>query len=198
MLPETAALPSPRAAAAHPGVTIAPIMEPAEARAGLIRVLQHAYSGEQAAAYAYRGHWQSVADPEEAARIRQIEAEEWHHRDLVGGLLRELGAGPNRVREIRTAIIGRTLGALCHLSGWFIPMYAAGKLESRNIVEYEDAARFALGCGAERFLDCLLTMAEVEWEHEQYFRARVLSHPWHRVFKVWPAPPPKASIRGAR
>ena len=133
MLPETAALPRPGAAASQAGVTIAPIMDPAEARAGLIRVLQHAYSGEKAAAYAYRGHWHSVADPEEAARIRQIEAEEWHHRVLVGGLLRELGAGPSRVREIRTAIIGRTLGALCHLSGWFIPMYAAGKLESDEL-----------------------------------------------------------------
>lgn len=118
-------------------------MDPAEARAGLIHVLQHAYSGEKAAAYAYRGHWQSVADPDEAARIREIEAEEWHHRDLVGGLLRELGAGPRRGREIRAALIGRTLGALCHLSGWFLPMYGAGKLESRNIVEYEDAAPVA-------------------------------------------------------
>ena len=77
-------------------------------------------------------------------------------------------------------------------------MYGAGKLESRNIREYESAARFALACGEPEYIDCLLTMAEVEWEHEQYFRARVLSHPWHRVFKVWPAPPPKASIRGAR
>jgi rubrerythrin len=172
--------------------------EAAEARAALVRVLQHAYSGEKAAAFAYRGHWKSVSDPAEAARIREIEAEEWHHRDLVGGLLRELGAAPNRVRDFRAGILGRALGALCHLSGWFLPMYAAGRLESMNIVEYEDAARHARGCGAERFLDCLLAMAEVEWEHEQYFRGRVLAHPWQRVFKVWPAPPPKASIRGAR
>jgi hypothetical protein len=173
-------------------------MEPAQARAALVRVLQHAYSGEKAAAFAYRGHWKSVSDPAEAARIREIEAEEWHHRDLVGGLLRELGAGPDRVRDLRAGIVGRTLGALCHLSGWFLPMYAAGRLESMNIVEYEDAARHAVACGAERFLDCLLAMAEVEWEHEQYFRGRVLGHPWQRVFRVWPAPPPKASIRGAR
>ena len=173
------------------------VMTPAEARAALVRVLQHAYSGEKAAAYAYRGHWQSVSDPAEAARIREIEAEEWHHRELVGGILRELGAGPRRGRDIRAGVIGRTLGALCHLSGWFLPMYAAGRLESWNIVEYEDAARYAKGCGGERFLDCLLAMAEVEWEHEQYFRARVLSHPWQRLIKVWPAPPPKAKIRGA-
>jgi len=75
-------------------------------------------------------------------------------------------------------------------------MYGAGRLESHNILEYEDAARYAVAGGCERFLDCLLAMAEVEWEHEQYFRARVVSHPWQRVFKVWPEPPPKSSIRG--
>ena len=159
-------------------------------------MLQLAYSGERAAGYAYRGHGRSVASPAEAARIQEIEAEEWHHRELVGGLLKELGAGPTPVRELRAWIVGRTLGALCHVSGWFLPMYGAGRLESHNIVEYEDAARYALACGCERFLDCLLAMAEVEWEHEQYFRVRVLSHPWRRVFKVWPAPPPKSSIRG--
>jgi hypothetical protein len=168
----------------------------ASARRALVRVLQLAYSGEKAAGYAYRGHWRSVASAEEAAHIQKIEAEEWHHRELVGGLLKELGARPNRARELRAWIIGRTLGALCHVSGWFLPMYGAGRLESHNIVEYEDAARYAVAGGCERFLDCLLAMAEVEWEHEQYFRARVLSHPWRRVFKVWPEPPPKASIRG--
>jgi hypothetical protein len=168
----------------------------ADARRALVRILQLAYSGERAAGYAYRGHWRSVASPEEAARIQKIEAEEWHHRELVGGLLKELGAGPNPAREVRAWMIGRALGVLCHVSGWFLPMYGAGRLESHNIVEYEDAARFAIEAGYGRFLDCLLAMAEVEWEHEQYFRARVLEHPWHRIFKVWPAPPPKSSIRG--
>lgn len=167
-------------------------MEPAQA---LVRVLQHAYSGEQAAAYAYRGHWKSVSDPAEAERIRQIEAEEWHHRDLVGGLLRELGAAPDPWRERRTLIVGRVLGALCHVSGWFLPMYAAGLLESRNIVEYEDAARHAVASGRAQLIECLLSMAEVEWEHEAYFRARVLSHWGARLLPVWPAPPPRAAIR---
>jgi hypothetical protein len=62
------------------------------------------------------------------------------------------------------------LGLMCHISGWFAPMYGAGRLESRNIVEYETAARHALACGREDLIDCLLTMAEVEWEHEHYFR----------------------------
>ena len=37
------------------------VKEPHElARRNLIRILQNAYSGEIAAAYAYRGHWKSV------------------------------------------------------------------------------------------------------------------------------------------
>ncbi|HET8644166.1 MAG TPA: demethoxyubiquinone hydroxylase family protein, partial [Vicinamibacteria bacterium] len=122
-------------------------MDAPSARALLVRQLQLAYSGERAAAYAYRGHWKSVRDPGERARIRQIEDEEWHHRDLVAGLMAQMGAGPDRYREVRALVIGRVLGALCHLAGWFAPMYGAGKLERRNIVEYEDAARYAIAAG---------------------------------------------------
>jgi hypothetical protein len=74
-------------------------------------------------------------------------------------------------------------------------MYGAGRLESRNIVEYETAARRARDCGREDFVDCLLTMAEVEWEHENYFRSRVLLHPLGRRLPLWPVPPPKEAIR---
>ena len=76
-------------------------MEPTDEvaeRAQLIAVLQLAYSGELAAGYAYRGHWHSVSEAEERARIKTIEDEEWHHRKLVGEMLKSLGAGPNKVR----------------------------------------------------------------------------------------------------
>jgi len=161
----------------------------------LIHILQLAYSGERAAGYAYRGHWRCVSDAAERARIRTIEEEEWHHRNLVGGMLRSMGARHSTTREVRAAIIGRVLQALCYVSGWLAPMYGAGKLERRNIVEYETAARHARNCGREDFIDCLLTMAEVEWEHEQYFRSKVLCHSLGRLLPIWPAPPPKENIR---
>jgi rubrerythrin len=163
----------------------------------LIALLQLAYSGELAAAHAYRGHWHSVSRPEERAAIEKIELEEWHHRRLVGGILAQLGSGPSRSRELRASIIGRVLGVLCHFSGWLAPMWGAGRLESRNIREYETAARHAVNCGHTEILDCLLTMAEVEWDHEAYFRGRVLSHRWARRIPIWPSPPPKESIRAA-
>jgi rubrerythrin len=169
----------------------------ADRQADLIEILQLAYSGELAAAYAYRGHSKSVRDLAERAHIRQIEDEEWHHRRLVGGLLTTLGAAPDPRRETRAAVIGRILGFLCHVSGWFAPMYGAGRLESRNIREYEVAAGHARDCGRTDMIDCLLTMAEVEWEHEAYFRSKVLGHRWSRRIVVWPAPPPKEAIRAA-
>jgi rubrerythrin len=166
-------------------------------KAKLIAILQLAYSGELAAAYAYRGHWNSVRNETERSRIAQIEQEEWHHRALVGDMLRKLDWKPDRMRERRARIIGRTLQFLCHLTGWLLPMYMAGRLESRNIREYETAARYAALCNHAEFIDCLLAMAEVEWEHEKYFRDRVLTHWAASRLKLWPAPPPKENIRAS-
>jgi hypothetical protein len=108
----------------------------------------------------------------------------------------EVTGSQSRIKQ-SALIVGRTLGLLCHLMGWLAPMYGAGRLESRNIVEYETAARYAHKCGREDFIDCLLTMSEVEWEHESYFRSLVLQHRLGRRLSLWPAPPPKETIRSA-
>jgi hypothetical protein len=127
--------------------------------------------------------------------IKDIEDDEWRHRWLVGEMLAGLVSGPSRRREIRATVIGRTLGFFCHFTGWLAPMYGAGKLESRNIREYETAARYARDCGRIDLIDCLLEMAEVEWDHELYFRSRVLSHALGRRLVLWPQPPPRETIR---
>lgn len=164
-------------------------------RRKLILLLQLAYSGELAAAYAYRGHWNLVREANERASIRSIEDDEWRHRKLVGEMLASLAAAPNRWRELRATIIGRVLGLLCHVTGWLAPMYGAGKLESRNIREYETAARHARDCDRADLIDGLLEMAEVEWEHELYFRSRVREHFLGRRLPLWPQPRPKETIR---
>jgi len=161
----------------------------------LVAILQLAYSGELGAAYAYRGHWKSVSDAEERTAIQEIENDEWRHRQRIGQILATLDARPNKRREIRATIIGRVLGFLCHITGWLAPMYGAGRLESRNIREYEAAAQYARDCGREDLIDCLLEMAEVEWDHELYFRSRVQSHRLGRRLNLWPKPPPREAIR---
>lgn len=163
----------------------------------LIRILQLAYSGERAAAYAYRGHWHSVRHLEVRTRIREIEEEEWHHRRLVGDMLKTLGSAPDSIREVRAYIVGQILRVLCHVCGKLLPLYAAGKLESKNIREYETAARYALEAGHPDFIDCLLTMAEVEWEHEKFFRECVRKSRWGSRLQLWPIPPPKETIRSS-
>jgi len=167
----------------------------------LIRQLQGAYSGELAAGHAYRGHWLSVRDAAERERIQRIEEEEWHHRELVGGLLAQLGAKPSRAREAIFLAIGTTISALCRIGGWLIPMYGAGRLEWHNIVEYEVAAEYASRCGHGEMVDCLLMMADVERQHEQYFREKVATHWIVRRLKLttpWPAPPSRAPASGDR
>jgi rubrerythrin len=188
----------PGGAVLEPGaLAAAPPERPASAaaRAELIELLRLAYSGELAAAHAYRGHARALAPGEDREQVAEIEREEWLHREHVGRMLAELGAGPSRARERRAAVIGRVLGALCHVTGWLAPMYGAGRLESRNVREYERAARLAHAAGREEWVEALLTMAEVEWEHERYFRACVVSHALARLVPLWPAPPPKAAIR---
>jgi hypothetical protein len=142
----------------------------------LIRILQNAYSGEVAAAYAYRGHWRSLKDSPEKEHIKQIEAEEWEHRERVGWWLEKLGAKPKPLREKVFWTIGRFIGHSCFVSGWFFPMYFAGRLESTNVVEYEDAASFARELGMDALVNDLLYMARVEAEHEQFFSETVTGH----------------------
>jgi len=146
------------------------------ARQNLIRILQNAYSGEIAAAYAYRGHWKSLKNSPEKKRIREIEAEEWDHRRRVGEWLKKLDAAPRPMREKVFWTIGRTLGFTCHLSGWFMPMYFAGRLESKNSIEYEDAAVFARELGMDDCVRDLRDMARVEVEHEEFFHSVVSGH----------------------
>lgn len=70
-----------------------------DAKANLIRILQNAYSGEVAAAYAYRGHWKSLKEGPDRERIKRIEEEEWDHRRRVGDWLETLGSAPRPARE---------------------------------------------------------------------------------------------------
>ena len=103
------------------------------------------------------------------------------------------GAEPGS-RHLR--VIGSTLGPLCPVGRWLAPMYGAGFLESRNIVEYI-AARLRREAVTPNWSNCLLEMAEVEWEHE-YFRERVESHAFARFIPMWKLPPPKSEIQHPR
>ena len=173
------------------------------AKSKLIRLLQNAHAGERAAAIAYYGHSLAVRPPE-SIEIKKIENEEWEHRMQLAEILFQLGAKPRMTREVLMLFIGVSIFVICRFAGWFnlfnfgwyYSMYGAGKLELGNINEYEVAAQYAIQAGYPKYVDCLLTMAEVEWDHELYFRSNCLKSRWEKVVKVWPEPSPRAFIRG--
>lgn len=150
----------------------------------LVALLRLAYSGELAAAHAYRGHWKSVRDPAEREAIRKIEEEEWMHRREVGALLARLGSSPSRPRDFFMGTLGRALGFACHVSGWFFPMYGAGRLETKNVHEYDDAARYAEESGHHDMVAGLRAMSALEHDHELYFAAAVTRHRLGRLFRI--------------
>ena len=141
-----------------------------------VHLLQTAYSGEMAAALAYRGHWRSLPPSAERERIRHIEREEWRHRRNVGVMLRKLEAEPQQAREILMYLIGHVVGLLCHAAGRFWPMYIAGKLERGNVREYDNAAACAGRLSLTKYEKILRRMGEVEREHELYFTELIADH----------------------
>jgi demethoxyubiquinone hydroxylase (CLK1/Coq7/Cat5 family) len=165
-----------------------------EAFRRLVSILRRAHAGELGASLAYEGHSRSLADPEEAREVLAISGEEREHRSGVRRMLEELGAVPAAWREALFWVIGAALGRLCGLSGWLAPMYAAGWLESGNIREYEEAAGLAIATARSHLAPELLRMAEVEWEHERYFRKKVMGNRAGRFLPLWTPPPPKESI----
>jgi hypothetical protein len=170
-------------------------MDPSEARRRLVHFLHLAHAGELGAAVAYESHARIARTQVERDEILQIRAEELDHRVRVGRILAALGERPDPETERSMARIGRAIASFCRIGGWFLPMYGAGRLERRNIVEYENAARAAAGCGHPEFVDDLLDMAEVEWDHERYFRLKASSHPLWRWMPKWDPPPPREEIR---
>src|SRR3569832_1777939 len=96
---------------------------PEASRRALIRVLQNAYSGERAAAFAYDGHARSVSDPREKAEIFFIRDQELDHRERVGLMLASLASAPDPRLEAALFDDSRTISAFCRVGGGFLPMY---------------------------------------------------------------------------
>lgn len=167
----------------------------AEARRRLVRLLQLAHGGELGASIAYESHARTARTIAERNDILKIRTEELDHRARVGRMLERLGECPDAGVERSMARIGRAIAAFCRIGGWFLPMYGAGRLERRNIVQYEEAARAAALCGHPELIDDLLGMAEVEWDHERFFRLKSASHPMWPWTPPWDPPPPREKIR---
>ncbi len=139
----------------------------------LVKLLQRAYSGEKAAAFAYIGHARSLRDPTAKLAVRQIEEDEWKHRENVLGLMRRYDVPVSRWLEVKLHIIGRVISASCHVIGRFMPFFFAGKLESGNVCEYFVMMRHFHSLGIREHDAMLYEMGMKEKEHEVYFLEQI-------------------------
>ena len=139
----------------------------------LVKQLRLAYSAEKAAAFAYVGHAHSVKNPAEKVAIKQIEMDEWHHRETVLAIMRQYDIPVSRYNETKYHVIGKIISLSCHVIGWFMPYYFAGRLESGNVCEYFIMMRYFNQLGITDHDDVLYEMGMKEKEHELYFQKRI-------------------------
>lgn len=126
-----------------------------------------------AAAFAYIGHASSLKDPAAKAAVKQIEVDEWNHREHVLSMMQKYGVPVSRYYEARFYLIGKLISASCHVIGWFMPYFFAGKLESGNVCEYFVMMRHFQSLGIRDHDEILYEMGMKEKEHEIYFLGQI-------------------------
>ena len=144
----------------------------------LVELLQRAYSAEKAAAFAYIGHAASLKKPADQAAVKQIEDDEWGHRRNVLAIMQRYEIPVSRFYEIKFHVIGRVISAGCHVIGWFMPYFFAGKLESGNVCEYFVMMKYFHALGIRDHDKILYEMGIKEKEHEVYFLAQIKDSKW--------------------
>ncbi len=139
----------------------------------LVNLLKKAYSAEKAAAFAYQGHAASVKNKDEKASIKQIEMDEWGHRREVLAIMTEYNIPISNYYEFRFYIVGKIISFSCHVIGWFMPFYFAGRLESGNVCEYFRMMHYFHEQGITKHDEVLYEMGIKEKEHEVYFLSKI-------------------------
>ncbi len=149
----------------------------------LAELLQRAYSAEKAAAFAYIGHAGSLKNQDEKIAVKQIEDDEWGHRKNVLVIMNQYDIPISKWYEIKFHIIGRVISASCHVIGWFMPYFFAGKLESGNVCEYFVMMHYFHSLGLREHDQILYEMGMKEKEHEIYFLNQVANSKLLPVFE---------------
>jgi hypothetical protein len=70
-------------------------------------------------------------------------------------------------------MIGRVISASCHVIGWFMPYFFAGRLESGNVCEYFVMMQYFHSLGIKEHDEILYEMGMKEKEHEVYFLEQI-------------------------
>jgi rubrerythrin len=149
----------------------------------LVKSLRLAYSAEKAASFAYIGHAGSLRDPDEIARVQEIEQDEWGHRRHVFEIMKEYDIPVSRWNERKYHVIGKVIGYSCYLIGRFMPYFFAGKLESGNVCEYFVMIRRFHSLGISDHDEIFYEMGLKEKEHEIYFLEMIKDEKWLPLFE---------------
>ena len=149
----------------------------------LIDLLKKAYSAEKAAAFAYQGHARAVKNKNEKLQIKQIEVDEWNHREEVLQLMQRYNVPVSKYYELRFYIIGKIISFSCFVIGWFMPFYFAGRLESGNVCEYFKMKQYFNAIGITEHDKVLYEMGIKEKEHEVYFLEQIKTNKLLPVFE---------------
>ncbi|HLA56602.1 MAG TPA: ferritin-like domain-containing protein [Flavobacterium sp.] len=154
----------------------------------LVDLLKKAYSAEKAASFAYQGHAASVKDKNEKKEIRQIELDEWVHRKEVLQIMNDFNVPVSKWYEFKFYIIGKVISGSCHVIGWFMPFYFAGRLESGNVCEYFRMKQYFNSLGIVKYDQMLYEMGMKEKEHEIYFLEKIKTNkflPYYEKYFSW-------------
>ncbi|ENA1800857.1 hypothetical protein ABF179_000212 [Flavobacterium psychrophilum] len=90
--------------------------------------------------------------------------------------------------EFKFHIIGKVISASCHIIGWFMPFYFAGRLESGNVCEYFRMKQFFNSLGINTYDTMLYEMGIKEKEHEIYFLEKIKTNkflPFYEKYFSW-------------
>src|SRR4051812_28100518 len=79
----------------------------------------------------------------------------------------------SRFYELKFYFIGKIISISCHVIGWFMPFYFAGKLESGNVCEYFHMKQYFNTLGIFDHDGVLYAMGIKEKEHEVYFLGQI-------------------------
>ncbi|EKT4508489.1 hypothetical protein AAIP42_000149 [Flavobacterium psychrophilum] len=120
--------------------------------------------------------------------IRQIEIDEWFHRKEVLQIMNDFDISISKYYEFKFHIIGKVISASCHIIGWFMPFYFAGRLESGNVCEYFRMKQFFNSLGINTYDTMLYEMGIKEKEHEIYFLEKIKTNkflPFYEKYFSW-------------
>jgi demethoxyubiquinone hydroxylase (CLK1/Coq7/Cat5 family) len=133
--------------------------------------LKVAYSTEIGAATAYRGHSAATKDPDVAAHIAFIEAEEHRHRARVGEMMDAFDARPFLPLEWVFTVVGTVIGFGCRVWGEWASAFGAAQFEFGGMGDYRRAAKAARSIDREDLAVELDHMEQDEADHRAFFLA---------------------------